>query len=50
MMEFRSIIDANRFVLPPVELTAAQLAMCEAVPEDIKIAVSGHIRPTITEI
>jgi hypothetical protein len=44
------MIDPDRFVLPPVELTAAQSATYEAVPEDIKIAVSGHILTTITEM
>jgi hypothetical protein len=44
MMEFKSRIDQNRFVLPPVELTAAQTAHYEAVPEDVKFAITGHVR------
>jgi hypothetical protein len=43
MIEFIRRVDPNRFGLPPVELTAVQSAMNEAVPEDIKIAVTGHI-------
>jgi hypothetical protein len=33
-----------------VELTAAQRVTYEALPEDIKIAVSSHIRTTIAEM
>ncbi len=50
MIEFKIKIDQNRFVLPPVESTAAQRVTYEAVPEDIKIAVSDHFRSTIAEM
>jgi hypothetical protein len=50
MIEFKSKIDPNRFLLPPVELKAAQSVTYEAVPKDIKIAVRGKIRTTTTEM
>jgi hypothetical protein len=43
MIEFKSKIDPNRFVLPPVELTQAQSALYEELPEAIKVAVTTHI-------
>jgi hypothetical protein len=36
MTEFKSKIYSNRFVLPPVELTAAESVLYEALPEAIK--------------
>jgi hypothetical protein len=50
MIEFKSKIDPNRFVLTSIELTAAQSAIFEAIHEDIKTVVSGHIKTTITEM
>jgi hypothetical protein len=50
MMEFKSKIDTNRFVLPPVEFTTAQSAAYGAVPEDVKIEVTGHVWKTIAEM
>jgi hypothetical protein len=50
MIKFKNKINPNRFVLPPVELTAVQSATCEAVLEDLKIAVSVHIWTKITEM
>jgi hypothetical protein len=37
MMEFKSKIDQNRFVLPCVELTAGQSGTYEAVPKTSKL-------------
>jgi hypothetical protein len=50
MMEFKSKIDPNRFVLPFVELTAAQRAHYEAMPEDVTIAVTVHVQKSTAEM
>jgi calcineurin-like phosphoesterase len=43
MIEFKSKINPNTFVLLPVELTQAQSALYEELPEAIKIAVTTHV-------
>jgi hypothetical protein len=43
MIEFKSKINPNRFILPPVKLTQAQSALYEALPEAIRIAVTTHV-------
>jgi hypothetical protein len=50
MIEFKSKIDPTRFLLPPVELTTAQVAIYEEVLFVVKAAVETHMRTTITEI
>ena len=50
MIEFKSKIDPNRFVLPPVELTQAQSAIYEEVPEAIKAAITTHVRNSSTNM
>jgi hypothetical protein len=50
MTEFKTKIDPNRFVLPLVELNAAQPAAYEAVTGDIKFLFTEHIWKTSTEM
>jgi hypothetical protein len=50
MMEFKSKINPNRFVLPPVELTAAETVLYEALLDAINIAVTGHVQNTTTDM
>ncbi len=50
MIEFKSKIDPNRFVLPPVELTQAQSVLYEALPEAIRVAVTTHVRNSSTDM
>ena len=49
MIEFKSKIDPNQFVLPPVALTQAHSALYEALPEACRVAVTTHIRNASTE-
>ena len=49
MIEFKSKIDPNQFVLPPVELTAAHTALYEDLPEVIRVAVTTHVRNASAE-
>jgi hypothetical protein len=50
MIEFKSKIDPNRFVLPPVKLTQAQSALYEELPEAIKVAVPTHVPNSSTDM
>ena len=50
MIEFKSKIDPNRYILPPAILTAAQAAIYDAVPNEIKMAVNTHVKTTVTEM
>jgi hypothetical protein len=50
MIEFKSKMDPNRLVLPPVELTQAQTVQYEALPEAIKITVTTHVPNSSTDM